>query len=137
MTRNPVPFIMTGMGILLLIGCLGASQPALHITSPAYGETITTDTIPVTVETKNLTHNSTANLDPRQGHLHFYIDRAPPIVEGEPAITQPGTYASTSDTTYIWKNVTAGRHILGVELVKADDTPYNPVVRDQVQVVVT
>jgi hypothetical protein len=137
MRKKSVLFILTGLGVLLLIGCTRAPQPMLHITSPTYGETITTDTITVSVSIRNATLQSAINDGSGQSHLHYYIDRAPSIIQGEPAISQPGTYFSTTATTHTWEHVPTGRHTFSVELVNADDTPHNPVVSDQIQVIVT
>ena len=132
MRRALVPVILIGIGILLLVGCLHLSQPSVHFVRPVYGSTVPSGTVTVIVRVDNSSFN--AGHDPHQGHLHYFLDRAAPIIPGEPAITQPGTYASSTDTTYVWRNITAGRHTLSVELVNDDDTPYNPAVHDQIQI---
>jgi hypothetical protein len=132
MRRNPVPFILIGISILLLVGCLDPAQPSVHIIKPVYGKTVPSGTVTVMVRVENGSFN--ASHDHNRGHLHYFLDRAAPIIPGEPAITQPGTYASSAYTTYTWKNVTAGRHTFSVELVNGDDTPYDPAVRDQIQI---
>jgi hypothetical protein len=70
-----------------------------------------------------------------EGHIHYYIDVDAPTTPGEPAMTEAGTFAATSATTYTWRNVAPGTHTFSVELVNNDHTPLSPPV--VVKIIVT
>ncbi len=61
-----------------------------------------------------------------QGHIHYFKDVLPPTAPGVPAVTAPGTYVSTVNTSVTWKNVSIGSHMFSVELVNSNDTPLAP-----------
>jgi plastocyanin len=69
-----------------------------------------------------------------QGHLHYFMDVEPPTEPGMPAVTQPGTYVPTANTTYTWQNVSPGMHNFSVELVNNNHTPLQPPVTRTVTV---
>ena len=71
---------------------------------------------------------------PGHGHLHYYIGSAVPSTPGQPAITDPGTYAPTAAENYTWTNVSPGIHTFSVQLVNNDQTPVIPLVSDEVRV---
>jgi hypothetical protein len=71
---------------------------------------------------------------PGHGHLHYYIDSAVPSTPGQPALTDPGTYAPTAAESYTWTNVSPGVHSFSVQLVNNDHTPVIPLVSDEVRV---
>lgn len=60
---------------------------------------------------------------PGEGHLHFFLDAVPPILQGTPAISAPGTYVAIPATSYTWPNVKPGLHIISAELANNDHTP--------------
>jgi plastocyanin len=74
---------------------------------------------------------------PGEGHVHYYIDVPVPKIADKPATTAAGTFAPTSNTTFIWKNVKPGKHNLSVQLVNNDHTPIIPLVYNQVNVTLT
>jgi hypothetical protein len=96
--------------------------------SPRDGARVWTGNLTVTVEVSNF--NLVAKLgdssDRGEGHLHYFFDVAAPTTPGQPAVTAPGTYAATSETSHTWNDVFRGMHILAVELVNNDHTPLNP-----------
>jgi outer membrane protein assembly factor BamB len=61
-----------------------------------------------------------------EGHIHYFMDVDAPTDPTKPAVTAAGTYAATSNTSYIWHNVTPGTHTFSVELVNNDHTPLSP-----------
>ena len=73
-----------------------------------------------------------------EGHIHFYIDVAKiPTTPGKPAVTNDAsTYHAAASTTFTWRNVKPGEHILGVQLVNNDHTPLEPPVTNQVKATV-
>ncbi len=73
---------------------------------------------------------------PGQGHLVYYMDVIPPTVPGHPALTAPGTYTVSPNTSYIWPNVTDASHRFYVQLVNNDNTPLNPPVTAEVTLTV-
>jgi hypothetical protein len=71
-----------------------------------------------------------------EGHLHYFLDVTAPIAQRIPAMTTPGTCATTASTSYTWSNVGSGMHIVSVELVNNDDSPLSPPVVSSMQVLV-
>lgn len=70
---------------------------------------------------------------PGEGHLIYYLDVQPPTTPGRPAFTAPGTYAVSTNTTYIWSKLFhRGAHTLSVQVVNNDNTPLSPAVTAQV-----
>jgi plastocyanin len=61
-----------------------------------------------------------------EGHIHYFMDVDPATTPGQPAVTAPGTYAATADTSYTWNNVGGGQHKFSAELVNNNHTPLNP-----------
>jgi len=45
---------------------------------------------------------------PGEGHIHYFFDAEPPVMQGSPAVTAAGTYAATTGTNYPWMNVGPG-----------------------------
>lgn len=99
--------------------------PTLSITAPADGATIPAGSVTVTVQTTNfdvVNKLGQSNIL-GEGHIHYYIDVDAPTTPGQPAVTAPGTYAESSETSYTWTNVTAGTHTFSTQLVNNDHTP--------------
>jgi len=69
---------------------------------------------------------------PGEGHIIYYADVQPPTTPGQPALTAPGTYEVSANTSYLWTNLFTGVHTLGVQLVNNDNTPLSPPVIAQV-----
>ncbi len=114
-------------------------QPQVTITQPLTSQTPPAGDITVSVDVSNfdlvdkLGQSNVAG----EGHLHYFLDVTPPTTPGQPAITTPGTYAPTINTSFTWKNITAGQHTFSVELVNNDHTPLQPPVTTSVTVTVT
>ena len=129
---SPHQKILIGIALLtitlvLTAGCLTA-QPELTITSPSDNAVINGSSVTVMVSMKNFNlvdKLGQANVA-GEGHIHYFLDAVPPTEQGQPAITSPGTYVPTVNTSYTWQNVAIGEHTLGVELVNNDHTPLNP-----------
>lgn len=109
---------------VLVIPELG--PPAAVILSPRNMASLPAGDVTITAQATNFILASDAA--PRQGHLIYYIDAEAPTNPGEPAYTDPGTYASSIDTSYTWHGVTAGQHTFSIELVNDDDSPLTPAV---------
>lgn len=63
---------------------------------------------------------------PGEGHFIYYFNVTPPISPGEPALTEEGTYAVTTDSIVSWLGVLPGEYSVWVQLVNNDDTPLEP-----------
>ncbi len=129
-------------GILLLILVLSLSlsvscrqkeplapkEPYAVLLTPSEGSTISAGDIEVRVFLQNftITENSGVPNKPNQGHIIYYLDVEAPLTYGTAATTATGTYAISTSTSYIWKNVSIGEHTFTVQLVNNDDTPLLP-----------
>ncbi len=112
---------------LLLAFKLGATAPVVAMT-PLNGSTMDAGNIRVNALALNfsLTDKLGQPNAAGQGHLHYFLDVDAPITPGQPAVTAPGTYVATANTTYTWPNVQPGTHTFSVELVNNDHTPLVP-----------
>ncbi len=123
--------------IALKVGAEGAF-PQIAISSPEDGSTVNSTNVTVTVQVNNF--NLTDKLGEAnvagEGHIHYFKDVEAPTTQGEPAITEAGTYVPTPNTSYTWMDLTPGMHMFSVELVNNDHTPLNPPVTDKVNVTV-
>jgi photosystem II stability/assembly factor-like uncharacterized protein len=114
-----------------------APTPGAVITSPQNGASIHQIgdvTVSVEVANFNLVDKLGEANEPREGHIHYFLDVEVPTTPGKPATTAPGTFVATPETSYTWKNVGPGAHILSVELVNNDHTPLEPPVVASVMV---
>lgn len=112
------------------------AEPVLAITSPAEGDSVAAGNVTVEVEVGNFTlvePTGQSNV-PGEGHIHYYLDALPLENPDEPAIPESGEYAVSTNTSYTWENVTAGEHILAVQLVNNDHTPLIPLVYEVINV---
>ena len=102
--------------------------PNIRMVQPSEGATLTGNSVDVGVDVTNfnlvdaLGKASVAG----QGHIHYFIDVLPPTEPGKPAVTTPGSYAATPNTTHTWENVSPGTHTFSVELANNDHTPLVP-----------
>ena len=116
-----------------------SGTPSIQIIQPQNGATLTAGNIAVTVQVSNfnlVNKLGQANVA-GEGHIIYFFDVSPPTTPGQQAITSSGTYAATVNTSYTWKNVTAGMHTFSVELVNNDHTPLQPPATANVMVTVS
>lgn len=114
----------------ILASAASGMEPLITIMEPKDGAEVAAGDIIVLVQVQNFSLVNKLG-EPNvagEGHIHYFIDVAAPTAEGIPAITAPGTYAPTPNTTFTWTNVTAGIHNLSVELVNNEHTPLVPAV---------
>jgi hypothetical protein len=114
--------------------------PDAMITSPKHGATISGTSVKVKLDVDNFDVVDKVG-DKRkdgEGHVHFYLDVPQiPTTQGEEAIVEgTGRYVAKSSTTHTWKDLTAGQHVLGAQLVNNDHTPLQPPVTAQITVTV-
>lgn len=121
---------------LVPIGNATGEAPQVEIVAPAEGATVAGPSVTVYVNVTNfqLVDALGAPNVPGQGHLHYFIDVEPPTTPGQPAVTEPGTYVPTANTTHTWANVTPGMHTFSVELTNNNHTPLQPPVTRTVTV---
>ncbi len=102
------------------------SAPPATATPAAGGKDVQ---VAVQVVNFNVVNKLSQPAVPGEGHLHFFLDVVPPIEQGVPAVTGPGTYVAVAATTYTWPGVKPGLHVLSAELANNDHTPLSsPVV---------
>jgi len=117
----------------------GPAKPSVTITSPQNGATITGTNVTITVSVSNfqlVNKLGQANVS-GEGHLHYFKDVLPPTNCTAPAITTPGTYVPTINTSYTWTNVTPGTHMFSVQLENNNHFPVCPIVEAFVNVTVS
>jgi len=113
--------------------------PQVTITQPQAGQSLSAGNITISVDVVNfnLVNKLGQPNVAGEGHLHYFLDVTPPTTPGQPAVTTPGTYAPTINTSFVWKNITVGQHMFSVELVNNDHTPLEPPITASVTVTVT
>ncbi len=124
--------------VMITVQVTGGS-PQIRIIQPSAGGSLPAGNITIAVDVTNFNlvdKLGQANVA-GEGHIHYFMDVVPPTTPGQPAVTTPGTYAPTIQTSYTWKNVTAGHHMFSVELVNNDHTPLQPPVTASVNVTIT
>jgi hypothetical protein len=98
--------------------------PSILIMSPESGYISTNGDVTITVKVLNLNladkpgQSNAAG----EGHVVFYLDVDIPKTPGAQGTTASGTCAATSATTYTWRGLKAGHHMLRVQLVNNDNT---------------
>ncbi len=120
---------------------LGAEKNTTQvmITAPVDGAVLPEGEVQVAVDVENfdLVDRLGETNVTGEGHINYYMDVPIPIVQGRPAVSASGTYEATQNTTYAWKNVSAGTHNFSVQLVNNDNTPLDPPITDKVTITVT
>ncbi len=112
-------------------------SPLLSITLPREGATLEPGDITLTVAVTYFNLMAPGG-DPvsGEGHIHYYLDVDIPTTPGQPAVTEPGTYKASPDTSVTWESMAPGEHTLGVQLVNNNHTPLDPPVTVAVMVTV-
>ncbi len=110
--------------------------PMITITSPREGDRIPAGnaTVMVNVTNFDLVNMLGAANAAGEGHIHYYMDVPVPETPDKPAITSPGTYVPTTNTSFTWMNVKPGIHNFSAQLVNNDHTPLIPLVYSTVNV---
>jgi hypothetical protein len=126
--------LCTGLFLLWLVP-VSAQEPVLRVTSPHVGDVIESNTVTVTFEVEafeivpSTIPVSEAGQHPEvnrpgEGHLHFILDQQPLVVwyTGEP---------------YAFTQVSAGEHVLMVELADNDHASLSPPVMKMIRFTVS
>jgi hypothetical protein len=104
------------------------SVPTIAIVTPSSGNKFAIGSVKVTVQVTgfNLANKIGQANSPGEGHIVYYMDVDPPTTAGKTALTDPGTYAASSNTSYTWNDVYSGTQKFSVQLVNNDNTPLSP-----------
>lgn len=143
-SNNMSKWIKRSLPLLLLsvmiISATGQEKalPQIIIMEPKENAELSAGDVNVSVEVGNFSLvNKLGKVNAAgEGHIHYYMDAKVPTAPGKPALSAPGTYAPTANTSHTWKNVAPGMHNLSVQLVNNDHTPLIPLVIEQVNVTV-
>ncbi|MEN6343227.1 MAG: hypothetical protein ABFC89_11800 [Methanospirillum sp.] len=112
-----------------------AGSPAVLIIDPPFDGGVSSGTVTVSVQVTAFVLVPPGGPNrPGTGHLVYYRDVPPRTVQGETALTAPGTYSTLSETVQVWNGISPGTHTFAVQLVNADDTPLDPPAIDAVDV---
>jgi hypothetical protein len=117
-----------------------ASRPAVEITYPPEGaEPLPAGDILValTVRSFGIVDEIGSKTKDGVGHVVYYLDVEDIPAEGDAATVEgSGRAKASAQTNHTWKDVAAGRHTLGVQLVNNDGTPLDRPATDTVRIVV-
>jgi hypothetical protein len=128
-----VSLLLLILALIIFPACAADGVPQISITEPKDGSEVAAGNVTVSVEVMNfdLVNKLGMASVAGEGHIHYFMDAAAPTAQGKPAITKPGTYVPTVNTSYTWTNVAMGMHNFSVELVNNDHTPLStPVVAE-------
>ena len=122
---NKLVSIITATSALTLITATvalaqGTGTPSLSIISPAEGQTVYTDKVPVLISTENfqlVDYQVNTTRVAGQGHVHLWLDEQNPT---------PQSAAKAADDSFTFPDVAYGDHKLVAELVASDHTSLNP-----------
>ncbi len=131
-----VPLLLLMFVLIVFPAYAADGMPQINITEPKNGSEIAAGNVTVSVNVMNFNLANKLGMAnvAGEGHIHYFMDAAVPTIQGKPAITKPGTYVPTANTSFTWTNVTAGMHNFSVELVNNDHTPLSPPVTTEVSV---
>lgn len=114
----------------------GITTPQAMIIQPKEGAVLSTNNVNISAKILNFNLNKVSGGQSTtvQGYISYFMDVPVPTAAGKPAFTASGTYVQSGNTSYTWKNVSAGMHNFSIELVNGNNTPLNPPVADTVTV---
>jgi hypothetical protein len=115
-------------------------DPRIVILSPLGGISLKAGDLTVSVEVNNFSLSEANEESPpilNEGQVFYFMDIQAPTDPGKQILPDSGVFASTTDTTYTFKNVAPGSHTIWVELANDDGTPLTPAVVATITVVVT
>lgn len=97
--------------------------PDVKIIAPSLGATVPAGNVTINLQVRDfvLVDKTGQPNFPGQGHIIYYMDTEPPIVPGQIATTEQGTFVVSVNPTYTWTNVKPGIHTFYVQLVSNDN----------------
>ncbi|APV44456.1 Purple acid Phosphatase, N-terminal domain [Dehalogenimonas formicexedens] len=101
--------------------------PTLKIAGPLTGTSFDSGDVTISINAGNinLVGDNRPNA-PGEGRVVYYLDVPIPTTPGASAFSAAGTYKESESTTNGWTGLAPGIHILGVQLVQNDHTPFSP-----------
>jgi len=104
----------------------GETMPGLTIIAPADGAVLPAGNITVAVSVSNfrLVPDYGRAYVAGEGHLHYYMDLPVPVSDQRAAVTPPGRFVPTIETSHTFVNVPPGTHTFSVELANNDHSPF-------------
>ncbi len=111
--------------------------PTVNISTPVAGATFDSGNVTLSISVQNLKLVTGERPNaPGEGCVIYYLDVPIPTTPGQSAFSALGTFKETDATSNTWTNLAPGIHILGVQLVQNDHTPFNPPVFATVSVTI-
>ncbi len=133
MTKLRTLPLITMVALLFLASCrevepLASEEPIVTLLSPTNGSTLAGGDVQVRIYVQNFTMVEASGQSNKkgEGHAIYYLDATAPLSAGTPATTSPGSFFVSTDTSFTWKNVSAGERTFTVQLVNNDETPLLP-----------
>jgi hypothetical protein len=122
--RNPVLLFPVLLIFAFLTAChpepVMPQDPRIYIIDPATESSLEAGAVTIKTFVERF------ELAEETGHIVYYMDVAPPMVQDESALPAEGAYAESIDTSHTWTNVPPGEHTFWVQLVNSDGTPLQP-----------
>jgi hypothetical protein len=113
------------------------TTPTLKITSPLTGTSVDSGNITLSINAGNI--SLVADNRPNaagEGRVIYYLDVPIPTTAGASTFSAAGTYKESDSNTTIWTDLAPGTHVIGVQLVQNDHTPFSPPVFATVSITV-
>ncbi len=128
----------TGFGLFAPPAPPPPPASTLSISTPTAGATFDPGSVSLSIAVGNLKLVKGDNLPkaPGEGCIIYYLDVTIPTTAGQSALSAPGTFKESIETSNTWANLAPGTHTLGVQLVQNDHTPFNPPVYSSVSVTI-
>jgi hypothetical protein len=114
-------------------------KPSVEITYPTTKSKVVAPNVLVALTVRSFRIVDRIGRAPKkdEGHVVFYLDvNTMPTKAHRSALTEDGKSHRMAGTSYQWKRVKPGRHVLGVQLVNNDDTPLDPPATDTLAITV-
>jgi len=107
---------------------LAPLEPVVTLLTPNDGAFVTGGDIGVRIFLENFTMLSQSGMPNKanEGHVVYYLDAGPLVVNGAVAESPGGMSETSYETSYTWTNVAPGPHTFSVQLVNNDGSPFLP-----------
>jgi hypothetical protein len=129
---NIIPVFLILTALALSLSCrpepTAPQEASVIIIEPQTGATLSTNTVTIKtfVENFELINKVGQNNSQTEGHIIYYKDVTPPLMQGKEALTGPDTYVISAESSHIWQDVPPGQHTFWVQLVNNDNTSLQP-----------
>lgn len=136
--RPTLAFLLLATTIAIA-ACAGESAPSITgtISSPLDGDTITGNSVHITLAHSGIELAPAAEARPGTAHHHLYLDAEFPVAQNPiPAGMAEIVHLGQAQTEYTWQNVPPGTHRIIAVLADPAHVPLVPYVTDTVNIVV-